>query len=144
VSLSDSAETSLCKLLFEDTTWAGVATPVAGSVWIALFTSVPGDATAFGGESSYTNYARVEVARGSAGWSTAGTSPTTVSNDDEIAFPAAGVGGSETVSHAGICLTEDGVLAADLLAWSALDSSLSVSTGVIPAFSSGALKFTVD
>ena len=76
MTLSNSAENNLMKLLFENTNWANVGdatglrgSSTAGSFYVALYTSDPGEAgTATTNETAYTDYARVAVARSTAGW----------------------------------------------------------------------------
>ena len=66
---------NLLKLLFQNTTWANVGdatglvhTTTAGSFFISLHTADPSAGNQSTSETAYTGYARVAVARSSAGW----------------------------------------------------------------------------
>lgn len=144
MSASDSFETAVLTLYFNNTNHANVgdATGVrgstaAGSFYISLHTADPGEAgTAVTNETAYTNYARVAVARSSAGFTIAGNS---VSNAGLISFPACGVTGA-TITHFGIVSTASG---AGALHFSGT-APLVVSSGITPQFAIGALTTTAD
>ena len=144
MSASNSFETAVLTLYFNNTNHANVgdATGVrgstaAGSFYVSLHTADPGEAgTATTSETAYTNYARVAVARSSAGWTISGNS---VSNAAIVAFPACGVTGA-TITHFGIVETSSG---AGALHFSGT-CSLVVSSGITPQFAIGALTVTAD
>jgi len=102
-SFSNDIENELLLLLFNNTDIinvgdaAGLQNSVAaGNFYIALHTADPGEAgKQNASEAAYTSYARVAVARSSAGWTVSGNQ---VSNAALISFPAA-TGGSETETH---------------------------------------------
>jgi len=139
-----ASETDLLKLLFNNTTWAalGDATGIVGSTgvgsfFIALHTSDP----LVGGnqstnEAAYTNYARVAVARSTAGW-TVGTN--TVSNAAAVTFPTCGVTGA-TITHFSIGKVTSG--ATEIIAYSTC--SLVISNNITPSFAIGALVVTAS
>ena len=149
MSLSDSAESDLLKLLFNNTTWAGVgdATGVvgsgtAGSLFVALHTADPGETgTQSTNEISYTGYARVAVARSTGGWTVPGTAPTQVANAATVTFGAC-TAGSGTATHFSIGKTSSG--ATEIIDSGPLTASLAISAGITPSFAASALVVTVD
>lgn len=146
MSATNSFETALLSLIFENANAANIGdatglrgSTTAGSFYISLHTADPGetgDQTT--SEAAYTSYARVAVARSTAGWTVSGNS---VSNDAAISFPAC-TGGSATCTHFGIGTDASGV--GNLLLSGALGSSLAVSTGITPSFAIGALSATAE
>lgn len=109
----------------------------AGSLYVSLHTADPGetgDQTT--NESAYTNYARVAVARSTAGWTvTSGVGD----NDAAITFPLCGATGS-TITHFGLGSAASGAGSRDMNG----ASSLVVSNGITPQFAAGALDVTLD
>lgn len=100
MSISDVTENALLNLVFSATTWANYAINASASpetnIVVALHTADPTDSgTQSSSETTYTSYARVNVAR-STGWTTATTG--SVSPAANIDFPA-GTGGSGTISN---------------------------------------------
>jgi len=100
MSKSNSFETSLLQHIFNNTAIATVgdatglpASATAGSLYVSLHTADPGEAAASqaASETAYTNYARVAVARSSAGWTISGN---TVSNTAAINFATCGATGA--------------------------------------------------
>ena len=139
-SLTNNAENDLALLIFNNTNWAliGDATGLrgsssAGSFYISLHTSDPTEAAAnqTAGETSYTNYARVAVARSGSGFT---VSADTVTNAADISFPACGATGA-TITHVGIGTAASGT--GDLIAYST--ASLAVSSGITPIIAAGDL-----
>lgn len=97
---SDAAETAIMSLLFNATAWANIADNAASSpntnIAVAAHTADPGDAGSQStSEAAYTNYARVNVARTSGGWTVTGGSVSPVA---AISFPASGAAGS-SITH---------------------------------------------
>jgi hypothetical protein len=146
MSASNTFETNLLSLLFTNSNIAGLgdATGVrgsstAGSLYIALCTADPGEAGTGSAmnETTYTNYARVAVARSSGGWTVSGNS---VSNTATVTFPSCGTTGA-TITYFGIC---DASTGGNLLFSGALTSSLAVSSGITPVFAAGSLSTTAD
>lgn len=141
MSMSDSAETNVLKLLLQNVTWANigdatglVGSTVAGSLYISLHTADPTDAgNQSSSETAYTNYARVAVARSVGGWTVTGD---TGSNAATITFAQCGVTGA-TVTHFAIGRASSGT--GEILASGALTSSLAISNGITPSFAIGAL-----
>lgn len=146
MSMSNAAEAALLDLLFLNSDWAGVGdagglqnSATAGSFYIALHTSDPGEAgDQTTNEIAYTSYARVAVARSAGGWT---RSVSTISNTALVQFPQC-TGGSGTATHFSIGTDSSG--AGTLVLSGALSSSLAISNGIQPQFSAGAMTATVD
>ncbi len=146
MSATNVFENGLLSLIFENANYANVGdatglrgSSTAGVFYISLHTANPnetGDQTT--SAAAYTSYARVSVARSTAGWTVASG---VADNDAAINFPAA-TGGSETETHFGIGSDSSG--AGNLFMWGALTSSLAVSNGITPSFAIGALDTTLD
>lgn len=149
MSLSDTAESDVLKLIFQNTNWANVGdatglrgSTTAGSFYVALSTGTLTDtSTQTSTEAAYTSYARQAVARSSGGWTVSGTAPTQVANAAAINFPQC-TGGSETETYFSVGRDSSG--AGEVLWYGALTSSLAVSNGITPSFAIGALVCTID
>lgn len=143
MSKSNALETALLALLFNATTFDGIAeddttTPLT-NLYVALHTADPGEAgTQATSEATYTSYARVAVARTAGGWTVSGNS---VENAAAIVFPEA-TGGSNTITHFSVGELVSG--AGDIYYSGALTASLAVSTGIEPQFNAGDLTITED
>jgi hypothetical protein len=137
MSISDSTEANILKLIFNATAWANyadnAATTPQTNVDVALHTADPTDAgTMSSSETTYTSYARVSVPRTTAtpGWAVSGTSPTTVNPTASITFPA-GTGGSGTVTFFSTGKTGGGATA---ILWSGtVTPNIVVGSGVTPS-----------
>ena len=146
MSKSNTFETDLLNLIFVNTDIALIGdaaglqnSATAGSLYVSLHTADPDEAgTQTTNETAYTNYARVAVARTVGGWTVSGN---TVSNAALVQFPQCGVTGA-TLTHFGVGTDSSG--AGKLLYSGALSSSLAVSSGIQPQFSSGDLDVTED
>lgn len=146
MSMSNASENALLLLLFNNTTWANVGDATglpgsagAGSFYIGLHTADPGEAgDQTTSEATYTSYARVAVARSSAGWTVTGA---TVVNAAIINMPAA-TGGSNTITHWSIGRASSGT--GMIILSGAMSASLAVSSGITPSFAAGALSNTAD
>ena len=146
MSATNAFETSLLSLIFTNADAANVGdatglrgSTTAGVVYISLHTADPtetGNQTS--SETSYTNYARVAVARSGAGWTVSGNN---ASNAAAVNFPACGASGA-TVTHFGIGTDASG--AGNLLFKGELDLSLAVSNGITPSFATGELDVNAD
>jgi hypothetical protein len=150
VSLGDTAESDLLKLIFQNTNWANVGdatglrgSTAAGSFYVSLATANPGETgTQLTSEAAYTNYARVAVSRsGATGWTISGTSPTQAANTAATTFPQS-ASGPETESH--FVVGRDSSGAGEILWYGALTASLVVNNLVTPSFAIGALVCTAD
>jgi len=131
MSKGDTFENDLLKLIFNATAIANIADNAATSpltnLYMALHTADPGEAgSQTTSEAAYGAYARVAVARTSAGWTVTTNSVSPVANID---FPAA-TSGSETETYASV-----GTLvstAGKILYSGAISPTIAVSNGVTP------------
>lgn len=146
MSATNVFENGLLSLIFENANYANVGdatglrgSSTAGSFYISLHTANPNETgSQTTSEAAYGSYARVAVARSTAGWTVASG---VADNDSAINFPAA-TSGSETETHFGV--GSDSSAAGNLFIWGALTASLAVSTGITPSFAAGALDVTLD
>lgn len=133
---------SIVNLMYRATAWANVADNAASSpltnTYVGLHTSnlTAGTNSQAENETSYTNYARVAVAR-STGWSAASGGAT--SNASTISFAQCGASGA-TLTHVSVGVGSSGATA--VWHYGALNSSLAVSSGITPQFASSALTIT--
>lgn len=135
MSFSNAAETAVLNQIFK-----GTALPWNANtdLWLALHTSDPGEAgTATTSEATYTGYARVPLTRAS----DIAVSGATIQNANLEQFPVCS-GGASVCTHVSIVDTASG--AGNIIVSGALNSSVSVATGIQPQFSAGALVFTLD
>lgn len=145
MSISDTTEAAILKLIYNATAWANYADNAATSpqtnVDVALHTADPGDAgTMSTSEVTYTSYARVSVARTTGGWTVSGTSPTTVNPVAAINFPA-GTGGSGTASFFSTGKTGGGATA--ILLSGTVTPNIVTGNGVTPQLTT-ATAVTLD
>lgn len=139
MSKSNAFETALQQLIFENAAIANVgdaaglrATTTAGSLFFSLHTASPGEAgDQSTSEVAYTSYARVAVARSTAGWTVTGN---TTAVDANVTFPA-GTGGSGTATHWGLGTSSTG--AGLLLYYGAISPSIVCGSGVTPQLTAG-------
>lgn len=144
MSATNTFENDLLLLIFNNTAIetigdsAGIQGSTSdGSLYVALFTATPDEAGSTSNECTYTGYARVAVARTSAGWTISGNN---ASNTSAVTFGEC-TAGTETATHFGIADSSSG---GTLLFYGALDSSLAISSGVIPEFAAGDLDINAD
>lgn len=145
MSKSNTFETGFLNLVFTNADLANIGdttglrgSTTAGSLYVSLHTSDPGEAgSPSTNETSYTNYARVAVARTGSAWTVSGNQAT---NAAAITFAQCGVTGA-TITHFGISTASSG---GTLLFKGALSSSLAVSNGITPQINAGALTITED
>jgi len=136
---TDAFVQALEDLIFQNVALANIGTVAglqpsssAGSLYLSLHTASPGttgnQAT---NEVSYTGYARVAVARSSAGWTRSAdvTSLFATAN-----FPQC-TGGSATATYAGIGTDSSGN--GHLLYYGAITPSLAISNGITPQLTTG-------
>jgi len=148
MSLSNAFENDLALLLFNNTSIANVGdatgivhSTTAGNLYVALHTADPGEAgDQSTSEASYTGYARVAVARSSAGWTVSGSAPTTVNPAANITFgnPTSG----QTLTHFSIGVASSG--ATRMLGSGALTSSIVVTNGGAAPVLNTATSITLD
>jgi hypothetical protein len=143
MSATDVLENGILSLLFENANYANVGdvtglrgSTTAGVFYISLHTADPGETgTQITSESAYTNYARVSVARSTAGWTVAAG---VADNDAAITFPSCGATGS-TITNVGI--GSDASAAGNLFLTGT--ASLVVNSGITPQFAAGALDISL-
>ena len=146
MSATNVFENGLLSLIFENANYANVGDATglrgstsAGNFHISLHTTNPGETgTQTSTEAAYTSYARIAVARSTAGWTVASG---VCDNDAAINFPLC-TGGSETENSFGIGSDLSGT--GNLFLKGSLTSSLAVSSGITPSFAAGALDVTLD
>lgn len=142
MSATNSLETGILSLIFANSNYANVGdatglrgSSTAGSLYVSLHTADPGEAgDQTTSEATYTSYARVAVARSGVGFTVSGDN---CSNAAAVTFPAC-TGGTNTITHFGIGTASSG---AGVLLFKGT-CSLSVSSGITPAFSIGELDIT--
>ncbi len=136
-------ENDLMKLVFNATAIANIADNAGASpltnLYVSLHTADPGEAgDQTTSEATYTDYARVAVARSGSGWTVSGNQ---AQNAALVQFPQCG-GSTNTITHVGVGTAASGT--GKLLYKGALSSSLSVSSGIQPQFAAGALSVTEE
>jgi hypothetical protein len=143
-SKTNTFETDILELIFTNTALANIGDTAglqpssgAGSFYIALFTTDPGEGASTTDEATYTGYARKAVARSGAGWTVSGNN---CSNTSAITFDQC-TGGSDTVTHFAIMTALTG---GDMLYHADLTAPLAVSNGITPEFAAGDLDVNED
>jgi len=131
MSKGDTFENDLLKLIFNATAIGNLADNAAASpltnLFVSLHTADVGEAgNQTTNEISYTGYARVAVARSSAGWTVTNNS---VSPAATISFPNC-TGGSATATHFAIGTSASGT--GKVLYKGAITPSIAVANGVTP------------
>lgn len=131
MTISNTTETNILGLWFTAVAVANIADNAASvpetNVAHALATADPGDTgTMATSETTYTSYARTNVARSGSGFTVTGGS---VSPDANIDFPA-GTGGSGTVTHFSAGKTGGG--AADVYWFGTVTPNIVTGDGVTP------------
>lgn len=142
MSIGNNTENNIMLLIFNATAWADYAQDDGSSphtnVHMALATADPGEAgTMSTSETTYTSYARVNVARSGSGWTVTANS---VSPAATIAFPA-GTGGSGTVTYFSAGKTGGG--ATDILFSGTVTPNIVTGNGVTPQLTT-ATAITLD
>lgn len=103
MSIGDTFENDLLKLIFNATPIANIADNAAASpltnLYVSLHTADPGESgNQTTSEISYTSYVRTAVARTSGGWTVSANTVVPVANIDFVT----GTGGSGTATHSAI------------------------------------------
>lgn len=142
MSISNATETAILALIFTATAWANYADNAASSaeanIVVALHTGDPGDGgNMSSSEAAYTDYARVNVARSTSGWTVTNNS---VSPDAAIEFPA-GTGGSGTATH--FSTGKSGGGTAPILFSGAISPNIVMGDGITPSLTT-ATAITLD
>ncbi len=147
MSKSDSFEADVIKLIFNNTTAAliGDATGIvgsgaAGSLYLSLHTADPGESgTQSTSETAYTGYARLAVARSSAGFTCTANATQLVANAD---FGACTASAGAALTHFGIGVAASG--STKLLYSGTLTPNITMAVGVIPRITTAANLVTED
>ncbi len=142
MSISNTTENAILDLIFSATTWANYAINATSSpetnIVMALHTADPGESgTMSTSETTYTSYARVNVAR-SSGWNAASSGAVTPAAN--IDFPA-GTGGSGTVTH--MSAGKSGGGASAILMSGTVTPNIVTGNGVTPRLTT-ATSFSLD
>lgn len=134
MSKSNTFENDLLQLIFNAVAIADMADDAASTpltdLYVSLHTADPGEAGVQNtNEVAYTSYARVAVARTSAGWTVTNNSVSPAANID---FPmcTAGAAGSTVATHFGVGVADSG--ATKLLYSGTLTPNISIGNGVTP------------
>lgn len=143
MSLGNTFENDLLKLIFQAVAIANIADNAAGSpltnLYVSLHTADPGEAgDQTTSEISYTGYARVAVARTSGGWTVTANS---VSPNSDVVFPTSTGGTGGTVTHAAIGTAASG--AGKLIISGTVSPTQIVNNGVQPKLLAGS-TITLD
>jgi hypothetical protein len=144
VSASDEFENGILSLILENTNYANVGdatglrgSTTAGVLYVSLHTATLADtATQTTTEVAYTSYARVSVARSTAGWTVAAG---VGDNDAVITFATCGVTGATATDF---MLGSDSSGTGHHFLSGPLAASLAISAGITPSFAAGALDVT--
>lgn len=138
---STTFSNDLAALIFNATAIANIADNAASSpltnLYLSLHTASPGTGgSQTTNETSYTNYARVAVARSGSGWTVSGGA---AENAALIQFAQCGVTGA-TITHVAIGTASSST--GKVLYQGALNSSLAVALNIQPQFAAGDLVAT--
>lgn len=134
MSLSNTTENAALKMFLQGTDPAYRA---GATQYLALFTADPGEAASLAAEANYTGYARVALTKASA-WIDGGS---TFTNAALIQFGAC-TAGTNAITHFAVVDTSSG--AVSMMISGALSATLSVSSGIQPQFSAGALSISAE
>ena len=133
MSMSNTAENKVLKALLQGT---DIDFRASANLYLALFTADPTESGVFTNEANFTGYARVAVAKAS-GWTDGGS---TFTNASLIQFPQC-TAGNNTITHFALCTLASG---GEVVVSGALNSSLNISSGIQPQFSTGSLSVGAD
>lgn len=142
MSATNAVETAVLQLIFNATTWEGVAendsTSPYTQYYISLHTADPGEAGSQNtSETTYTGYARIAVTRDGTGWTVSGD---TATNTADVEFGLCSASPGNPLTHVGLGTDVSG--AGTLLISNALTNSVIMQVGTTPIFSIGELDFT--
>ena len=134
MSKSNAFETAYLQLVFQNSNIANIGdatglrgSATAGQLFFSLHTADPGEVgTQAASEVSYTGYARVGVARSSAGFTVTDNSVSPAANID---FPAC-TAGTATATHFSVGVASSG--AALVLYKGAISPTIAIAAGVTP------------
>ncbi len=143
---STALKNGLAALIFNNAALTGIGdsggllpSAAAGALYISAHTADPGvGGTQSTSEANYTGYARVAVARTSAGWTVSGAN---IKNAADILLPEA-TGGTSNVTFFGIGTAASG--AGKLLYKIPATQAYAVTTGVALKIAAGVIDITVE
>ena len=132
MSIGNTFENDLAKLIFNATAIANLADNAASSpltvLYLSLHTSDPGEAgDQTTNETAYTGYARVAVNRNSGGWTVTNNLVSPTANVD---FGACSASPGGAITHAAVGTASSG--AGKLLISGTVTSNITVAVGVVP------------
>lgn len=148
MSLVDSFESNLLKLLFQNIALASVGdvagvlpSAAPGNIYVALHTADPLDAMANQGvsEMTYTGYARQAAVRSAAGWAVT-VSTTNVADNAALIQMGLNTSTSETATDFSLGFAVSGATVVYMIG----TADLVVSNNVNPEFAIGALDVSLD
>ena len=131
MTIGNTTETNILKLVYQAVAWAGYADNAAASTETVIHNSLhvadPGEAgTMSTSETTYTSYTRVAVSRSTGGWTESTGTILPVANIDF----AAGTGGGGTITHWSTGKTGGGT---STILWSGTVSpNIAAGSGVTP------------
>lgn len=142
MSKQNTFENDVLSLFLTATAIANLADNAASApitnIQISLHTADPGEAgDQTTSEATYTGYARVPIARTTAGW----TVTSGIGDNDNVVTFGQCTAGSSTITHFGV---GTGATGAGKLLWSGTTNSLAVTAGITPTFPVGDLNVTED
>ncbi len=148
MSKSNLHEQGYLKLVYQNIAHANIGnagglqpSSAAGSLYIALFTTNPGESDA-GAEGGYTGYARIAVVRSAAGWTVAlAGDNSTCKNAAAVTFPISTGGGTPTITYFGIYTAITG---GDLIASGTIGSPPTIQIGDTPKFNASQIIVAED
>lgn len=137
-NMSDYLEGEIIKYWFQNN---GTAAAKPTTVYVALYTVLPTDASASGTEVTGGSYARVAVTNNSTNWPGPTTNNGTVTNGAAITFPAPTANWGTVVGMA----IYDAATVGNELFWGSLTTSKTINNGdPAPSFAIGALSIQID
>ena len=143
MSLGDTFENDLAKLIFNAVAIANIADNAASApltnLYMSLHTSDPGEAgNQTTNEIAYTTYARATVARTAGGWTVSANTIVPAANVD---FPIMTAGAGGTASYCAVGTAASGT--GKILLSGAISPTISVTNGVTPRLTT-ATTITLD
>lgn len=137
-NMSDYLESQIIKYWFQND---GTAVAKPATVYVALYTAAPTDASASGTEVSGGSYARVAVTNNSTNWPGPTANNGTVTNGAAITFPAPTANWGTVVGFA----IYDAATVGNELFWGVLSANKTINNGdAAPSFAIGALSIQID
>lgn len=144
MSAVNSFATALANLILNNQAITGIGdaggllpSALDGNLYLALFTTDPGETGDVTNECTYTSYARVSIARDNTEWTVTNG---VAQNVNAITFPNA-TGGTETATYFGLMSASSGD---NMIIGGELSSPIIISSDVQPQIPSNELTITFD